>query len=143
MGSCRDVLLLKRSRRQPPHLPLHPREGLSLCFQHRPGDFSLVFCSYTVGTGKISHTNDCHYLPATSLVARRFEVLVSALQGFALNTEDLQVPNNLYISLLFYALGHLLVACALLSFVSSFRSSSVVQCIYNRFTSLKPFQGHF
>lgn len=43
MGSCRDVLLLKRSRRQPPHLPLHPREGLSLYFQCRPRDYSLVF----------------------------------------------------------------------------------------------------
>lgn len=38
--------------------------------------------------GRDSHTNDCHHLPASPLVARRFEVLVSASasQGFALNT---------------------------------------------------------
>lgn len=52
MGSCRDVLLLKRSRRQPPHLPLHPREGLSLCFQCRPRDYSLVFLQLHSGDRK-------------------------------------------------------------------------------------------
>lgn len=79
--------------------------------------------------GKISRTNDHHHLPATPQVVRRFEVLVSASQGFALNTEDLQMPNELYISLLLYVLSHLLVAFTLLSFVSSLRSSSVVQRI--------------
>lgn len=90
MGSCRDVILLKQSRRQPPHLAQHPKEGLSLCFQCRPRDYSLAFLQLHSGDRmrKISHTNDHHHLPAIPLVARRFEVLVSASasQGFALNT---------------------------------------------------------
>lgn len=53
MGSCRDVLLLKRSRRQPPHLPLHPGKGLLLYFQRRPRDYSLVFlCLHKGGLEK-------------------------------------------------------------------------------------------
>lgn len=78
MRSCRDVLLLKRSRRQPPHLPLHPREGLSLYFHAGLEAPARYFCSYTLGTGKISHAIDHHHLPAAPLVARRFVVLVSA-----------------------------------------------------------------
>lgn len=59
MGSHRDVFLLKRSRRQPPHLPLHPREGLSLCFQCRPRDCTLVFLQLHSGDGK----NQTHKWP--------------------------------------------------------------------------------
>lgn len=53
MGSCRDVLSLKRSRRQPPHLPPPPGEGLSLHSHAGLEATAWCFCRDTTGTGTI------------------------------------------------------------------------------------------